>query len=64
MKGRTAYQGRAALDFRNSQPVVHVAVNIPNGRAEDLVEVLAPAVHVALRQPMKAGRHSRICNAS
>jgi len=42
MKGRTAYQGRAALDFRNSQPDVHVAVNIPNGRAEDLVEVLAP----------------------
>ena len=42
MKGRTAYQGRAALDFRNDQPDVHVAVNIPNGRAEDLVEVLAP----------------------
>jgi len=42
MKGRTAYQGRAALDFRGDSPVVHVATNIPNGRVEDLVEVLAP----------------------
>ncbi|HET9157496.1 MAG TPA: translocation/assembly module TamB domain-containing protein, partial [Myxococcaceae bacterium] len=42
MKGRTAYQGRAALDFRGDSPLVHVATNIPNGRVEDLVEVLAP----------------------
>jgi len=42
IKGRTAYQGRAALDFRGEQPEVHVAANIPNGRVEDLVEVLAP----------------------
>ncbi|HEY3587134.1 MAG TPA: hypothetical protein VGK85_08275, partial [Myxococcaceae bacterium] len=42
MKGRTAYQGRAALDFRGDSPVVHVASTIPNGRVEDLVEVLAP----------------------
>jgi len=42
MKGRTAYQGRAALDFRGDSPLVHVAANIPNGRVEDLVELLAP----------------------
>ena len=42
MKGRTAYQGRAALDFRGDSTVVHVAANIPNGRVEDLVELLAP----------------------
>src|SRR5215813_12946330 len=42
MKGRTAYQGRAALDFRGASPLVHVAANVPNGRVEDLVELLAP----------------------
>lgn len=46
-KGRTAYQGRAVLDFRGDSPEAHVAANVPNGRVEDLVEVLAqvsPAV--------------------
>ena len=42
MKGRTAYQGRAVLDFRGDSTQVHVAANIPNGRVEDLIEVLAP----------------------
>ncbi|MGZ6077271.1 MAG: hypothetical protein ACXWK6_05655, partial [Myxococcaceae bacterium] len=42
MKGRTAYQGRAALDFRGGAPDVHVAASVPNGRTEDLIEVLAP----------------------
>ncbi len=42
MKGRTAYQGRAALDFRGGTPDVHVAASVPNGRTEDLIEVLAP----------------------
>ncbi len=46
-KGRTAYQGRAVLDFRGDSTEVHLAANVPNGRVEDLVEVLAqvsPAV--------------------
>ncbi len=51
MKGRTAYQGRAALDFRGDSPDVHVAANVPNGRVEDLVELLAP-VSPAL-QPLR-----------
>ena len=42
MRGRTAYQGRAALDFRGNSPDVHVAANVPNGRVEDLVDLLAP----------------------
>jgi len=42
MKGRTAYQGRAALDFRGGAPDVHVAASVPAGRTEDLIEVLAP----------------------
>src|SRR5262249_24188630 len=42
MKGRTAYQGRPALDFRGDSPLVHVAANVPNGRVEDLVDLLAP----------------------
>jgi translocation and assembly module TamB len=50
-KGRTAYQGRAALDFRGDSPVAHVAASIPNGRVEDLVELLAP-VSPAL-QPLR-----------
>src|SRR5262249_49964119 len=51
VKGRTSYQGRAALDFREGSPVVHVAVNVPAGRVEDLVELLAP-VSPAL-QPLR-----------
>ena len=50
-KGRTGYSGRASLDFRGAIPDVHVAVNIPSGRVEDLVEVLAP-VSPAL-QPLR-----------
>lgn len=42
MKGRSAYQGRAVLDFRGDAPEVHVAAAVPNGRVEDLVEILAP----------------------
>ena len=47
LKGRTGYTGRASLDFRGASPDVHIGVQIPGGRAEDLVEVLAqvsPAV--------------------
>jgi len=50
-KGRTGYQGRAALDFRGDSPVAHVAASVPNGRVEDLVELLAP-VSPAL-QPLR-----------
>ncbi len=42
MKGRTAYQGRAVLDFRGDSMAVQIAANVPNGRTEDLIEVLAP----------------------
>jgi translocation and assembly module TamB len=42
LKGRTGYSGRASLDFRGTAPDVHVAVQVPGGRMEDLVEVLAP----------------------
>jgi len=51
LKGRTPYQGRAVLDFREENPEVHLAVDVPAGRVEDLVEVLAP-VSPAL-QPLR-----------
>jgi translocation and assembly module TamB len=42
MKGRTAYQGRAVLDFRGKAPAAQVLAQVPAGRLEDLIEVLAP----------------------
>jgi translocation and assembly module TamB len=41
-KGRTAYQGRAVLDFRGEAPAAQVLAQIPAGRVEDLIEILAP----------------------
>jgi len=50
-KGRTAYHGRALLDFRGESPEVHLAANVPDGRTEDLIEVLAPVS--AAVQPLR-----------
>ena len=61
-KGRTAYQGRAVLDFNGDSPDVHVAASIPNGRVEDLVELLAPvsAAVQPLRRILVGGAHGTV----
>ncbi|HSP18706.1 MAG TPA: hypothetical protein VLQ79_04280, partial [Myxococcaceae bacterium] len=61
-KGRTGYQGRATLDFRGESPEVHVAANIPAGRTEDLIEVLAPVSSAVqpLRRVMVGGARGTV----
>jgi translocation and assembly module TamB len=41
-RGRSGYAGTASLDFRGEDLVVEARARMPDGRVEDLVEVVAP----------------------
>jgi translocation and assembly module TamB len=51
LRGRTPYTGAATLDFRRNGLVVEARAHVPEGKVEDLVEVVAPLSQ--LWQPLR-----------